>query len=214
MKRLFAALSVFAVAACATLVDHQTQVVTLRTPGAQNAKCVLENVDMKYTVYTDESFEIMKSPHDLVVHCMAPGNRDQTVWVKREVNDWVFVNVVNGFVPGASYDYFSRGAFEYPDEIVVSFVGVPVSEYPLPQHLNDDLNHNNIYNRPNYLGPGEVITQESRFKQNYELQKRERNFTSDLGPSRNGTGQGGDALDSIHRQYNPTVGYDPSEEDK
>ena len=79
----------------------------------------------------------MKSPNDLIVRCMAPGNREKTILVKRELNDWVFVNVANGFIPGAAYDYFSRGAFDYPSEITVSFVGMPVKPYPLPNYHTD-----------------------------------------------------------------------------
>ena len=78
--------------ACATIINHQSQKITMRTPGATNARCIIENEDMKYIAYTDDTIEIMKSPHDLVIRCQAPGNREQTVLLKREVNDWVFLN--------------------------------------------------------------------------------------------------------------------------
>ena len=86
---------------------------------------------MKYSVYTDQTVEIMNSPHDLVVRCKAAGNREQTIHVKREVDQWVVANVANGFVPGAAYDYFSRGAFTYPEVLTVNFAGDPIKQYPL-----------------------------------------------------------------------------------
>ena len=211
MKRFFLITSsLFALGACASIADKQSHLVTVETPGATNARCILENEDMRYRAHSGETIEIMKSPHDLVVHCQAPGNREQTVHVKRTVNDWVFVNVANGFVPGASYDYFSRGAFDYPDVITVSFVSMPVKPYPLPEHYNDDLGHY-AYDNIEYMGPTTKITNATRYKEPDVLQKRPDNYgTSEyqyLSPESGAT-------DSLHKQYNPKSTYNPSEEDK
>lgn len=216
MKNFFLALtSILGLSACATVIDHQTQDITMRTPGATNARCVIENEDMKYHAYTDETIEIMKSPHDLVIRCMAPGNREQTVHLKREINEWVFANVVNGFVPGAGYDYFSRGAFKYPDEFVVSFVGAPIKENELPSYHNKDLKHNNDYGHPEYMGPRTIIGNEDRNYEQRELKKKEGQYggSSDFD---NANSSANSDLDAIHRQYNPGVSssYDPAEEDK
>ena len=183
----------------------------MRTPGAQNARCIIQNQDLKYVAYTDQKLEIMKSPHDLVVNCKAAGNREQTVHVKREVNKWVFVNVVNGFVPGATYDYFSRGAFNYPEVLTVSFTGDSVKPYPLPKHLSKELMNNEQHNRIEYFGPTVKETEQMRNDTPYALQKRENLYN---GSGDFNSNSGGVALDSIHQQYNPVVSYDPAEEDK
>jgi len=218
-KLILTSISVMALSACATMVDDQAKNVTMRTPGATNARCIIENEHIKYIAFTDETIEIMKSPADLAIRCMAPGNRERTVHMKREVNEWVFANVVNGFVPGATYDYFSRGAFEYPDEFVVSFVGVPVKENPLPSYHNKDLRPNNDYGHVEYMGPDVVITNETRNQPATTLEKKQDQYggssfddsASSPTPSRSMRD-----LDSIHRQYNPGVSssYDPTEEDK
>ncbi|HPF78906.1 MAG TPA: hypothetical protein PLF01_06390 [Alphaproteobacteria bacterium] len=198
--------------ACATIINHQSQKITMRTPGATNARCIIENEDMKYIAYTDDTIEIMKSPHDLVIRCQAPGNREQTVLLKREVNDWVFLNVANGFVPGAAYDYFSRGAFEYPDVFTVSFVGMPIQPYELPEHYNTDLKDNNSYNSIEYMGPTEKLTNKTHGEEPYVLKKKESMYGSS---GDYGAESSAPALDDIHRQYNPSVSaYDPTEEDK
>lgn len=208
MKYLLPSLLVIGLlSGCSTLVDHQTQEVTLRTPGAENAKCIVENEDMKYVVYTDQKVEIMKSPNDLVVRCMAPGNRERTVLVKRELNEWVIANVANGFVPGVAYDYFSRGGFDYPEEISVSFVGVPVQPYDLPQYMSDDLQSEQFI-RGEYMGPGQIAVPEGVNKSN--LQKRENNFNAAASPPETRKMP----LDSIHSRYNPAVSYNAIEEDK
>lgn len=221
MKRFALTLSALALGACATVIDHQTQHVTIETPGAADAKCMLYNQDMRYEAWAGQTIEIMKSPNDLAVNCLASGNREKTVLVKRGVNGWIIANVANGFIPGTTYDYFSRGMFTYPKEIVVSFVGEPIREYPLPQYMDSELGNNNIYNRLPYEGPDEVITQGTRLKGDYELQKIDRNYGGDTLNDFGHYGQGvhhgsvtSYPLDSIHRRYNPHVGYDPTEEDK
>lgn len=213
MKKSFITLvSVLSLSACASVIDHQTQEITMRTPGAENARCIIQNEDLKYVAYTDQKIEIMKSPHDLVIHCKAGGNREQTVHVKREVNDWVFLNVANGFVPGATYDYFSRGAFLYPDVFTVSFAGVPVKPYPLPEHLRNDYGTNEQNNRIEYYGPTVIETEDSRNNPPRALQRKQRLYENfNLSNS--------SAAPSISRQYNPSIygtgsSYDPTEEDK
>ena len=202
--------------ACSTIVNNQTQDITVKTPGATNAKCIIENQDMKYQVYNDQKIEIMKSPHDLVVRCKAPGNREQTVHVKREVNNWVVANVVNGFVPGAAYDYFSRGAFDYPETISVSFVGDPIKPYPLPQYMSDDLKANHKYGEIEYMGASEMATEGNKHQKPSVMPKRENPYglstTQNKSPAK--TSSRNMALDSIHSRYNPAVSYDPTEEDK
>ena len=206
--------------ACSTLANNQTQNVTVKTPGAENVKCSLENEDMKYIVYTNETIEMMKSPHDLVVRCLAPGNRERTVHVKREVDDWVIANVANGFIPGAAYDYFSRGAFTYPETISVSFVGVPVRPYPLPEYMNDDLKANHQYGNIEYMGPAEMVTEENKFDEPVVPEKKDNPYTLSTSESsapssqKTTTKSSSMALDSIHSKYNPNVSYDPTEEDK
>lgn len=203
-------------AGCASIADKQTQIVTLRTPGAIDAKCSLENQDMRYNIHTDQTIEIMKSPNDLIVRCMAPGNREKTILVKRELNDWVFVNVANGFIPGAAYDYFSRGAFDYPSEITVSFVGMPVKPYPLPNYHTDGVMDMGVAQPLERYGATEALSEANRHDPTKPLQKIDRNYGQSDFDDNFAAQQA--PMDSIHRQYNPNVSsqgaYDPREEDK
>lgn len=131
--------SIMALSACSSVNDGQTQHVTVRTPGAENAKCFLENQDFKYVAYSNETVEVMKSPHDMTVNCMAPGNRNKSIVVPRTIEKSAGQNAANGFLPGLTYDYLSRGIYDYPDEVVVSFSGVQAKSYGLPQHQSSDL---------------------------------------------------------------------------
>lgn len=196
-------------AACSTMADHQTVLMTVKTPGAENAKCLLENQDQKYVAYSDETIEVMKSPHDLVVRCMAPGNREKTVLVKREINGWVLANVANGFVPGATYDYFSRGGFDYPDVVTVSFTGEAVKPYPLPDYEADDLYNGNHKGKIPYQGPSTIITEKDKYDTPQELQKK-----TEMYDTYSSSVDSYEAKPSSYKTSLPAVSYDPTEEDK
>jgi len=195
--------SVLTLSACASVSDGQTQDVTIRTPGAENARCYLENKDFKYVAYSDQTIEVMKSPHDMTVKCQAPGNRDKTVEVARLINKNVNANIFNGYLPGIAYDYFSRGAFGYPDEVVVSFEGEEVVPFALPKHEAADLDNFSEKHKYEGYGPSEVLTEENRYNQESVLRKRFRQSGADYDASR--------AVD-----VPPVTGnyYDPAEEDK
>ena len=151
----------------------------------------------------------MKSPNDLVIHCQADSNREQTVHVKREVNEWVIANVANGFVPGTAYDYFSRGAFDYPEEITVDFTSIKPKPYPVPVYQKD-----RPYGMEGYAA-GLVQTEKNRDDKPHELKKIEREVVQKETTSQEATQAYRPAPlpDDIHRQYNPAV-YNDYEEDK
>ncbi len=196
--------------ACSTLVNRQTQDVTIKTPGASNARCILENQDMKYMIFSDQTVEIMKSPHDFTVKCQAEGNRERTVLVKREVSGWVVANVANGFVPGTAYDYFSRGAFKYPETITVSFVGIPIKPYPLPQYMQKDVMPNAQNSQIEYMGPGTMITEDNKYDAPSDLPKKENRFGGDSAQENTSVSTRPTNL----RSRNVSTSYDPTEEDK
>ena len=140
----------------------------------------------------------------MVVNCQAPGNREKTVDVSRRINRNLRVNAVNGFIPGAAYDYFSRGAFGYPEEIEVSFLEEQVKPYELPEHQADDLggfNHAHEYER---IGPSIVVTEQNRYERGSVLGKRFQTNEVSSNPTNSGV-----------TDMPPVTGnYNPAEEDK
>jgi hypothetical protein len=211
-KTIYSFLAVGLLSACSTVINNQTPHMTIKTPGATNARCLIENQDMKYMAFSDQKIEIMKSPHDLVVRCQAAGNRERTVHVKREIDDWVVANVANGFVPGAAYDYFSRGAFTYPETITVSFVGEPIKPYPLPAYMQKDVMPNAENSQIEYLGPSEVITEDNRVQEAYDLKRIGNPYA--VQSAEETPNVKSERPTNLHQRYNPSVSYDPSEEDK
>lgn len=140
MKRILA-LSLFVglLAGCATMIEGQTQPITILTPGAEGAECYLYNEDMRYKVRAGQKDEVMKSNHDLTVECLAPGNRQRTVIVKSQLEPATLLNATNAVVPGVAYDHFSRGMYAYPETVTVDFSREIVASYPLPAYMNTDV---------------------------------------------------------------------------
>ncbi len=205
MKRFFiTSITLIYLTACATIIDDQTQKMTIHTPGVESAKCHIQNQDFKYAVWNDQEIEIMKSPHDLVINCKAHSNREKTVHVKRGINEWVVANVSNGFIPGATYDYFSRGAFNYPENITVDFTGMKPASYPEPDYEAHQ-NH-----KIESYAPTTAITDQTKNSNQGELKKLDKLYEYDFKESSQSTS----STTSLHRQYNAPTAYDPREEDK
>lgn len=119
------------VSACVKPDLHlETQKVTLKTPGATNAKCYLQNDEFRYVAYSDQTITITRTADDMNVHCMAEGNREK------------FIVVEHTF-----FDKRAR-ANALPDIITVSFVGQRSKPYDLPNYHNKDIG--------NYPAPSEV----------------------------------------------------------
>ncbi len=215
MKKIIysASLSIL-LAGCSSIADGQSDLVTFKTPGAENARCIMENDDYKYVAYTDQTIRVQKSPNDMVVTCQAPGNRERSVLVKREINGWVVGNIVTGIVPGMAYDYFGRGAFNYPDSIVVDFIGEPIKPYDLPEYAAQDLANKNHVGITEYQGPGVVISEQNKGAV-VPLQKKT-NLFNNFEPQAGGKASSNYSSSSAPAYSSglPAVSYDPMEEDK
>jgi len=195
MKFLLPIAAATALLGCSSLVNDSVQNITILTPGAENARCIIENEDFKYPAWSNQTIQITKSPHDFIVNCKADGNRERTVHVKRDVDEWVAANVANGFVPGAAYDYFSRGAFTYPEKITVSFVGVPKTLLEAPEYSTQFLSER--------YKPG-IKIDETNYNEKYApLEKLDILYTSDFSSE-----------ESAQQNSVNNNGYDPREEDK
>lgn len=136
--RLLTLPAVLALGACGTMAEGQTQDVTLHTPGASEARCILDN-GLRYPIRTGETVQIMRSFHAMEIDCYAIGNRHKTMTISPGPNPWSAANVANGVVPGTAYDAASMGLYTYPDVITVDFTGVPTQGYETPNYHNKDV---------------------------------------------------------------------------
>ncbi len=132
-KISIAALALLLTAGCATVFEGETQNITIQTPGAGQAVCLLTRPGNHTRVWAPTTVKITKSRGPLVVDCLAQGNREKILIVRpgtpKSYND----NAANAMI-GAAYDYETDAMYIYPDRIVIDFTNVPPSPMPLPDY--------------------------------------------------------------------------------
>lgn len=131
---MFAALLV---TGCATVLDGTTQEILISTPGAAEVRCFADN-GLRYSFIGNDTVEIERSRHPLVIDCYASGNRHIHKVVESTINPNTGWNVSNAVVPGVSYDTTTAAVWRYPDEIIFDFTGMKAQGYPLPDYHNKD----------------------------------------------------------------------------
>jgi len=205
IKNLVLSSSLLALAACASVVSGQTQTVTMTTPGAEHAMCRLNTGGNLYDAYTGQTIRVRRSPQNMIINCVASGNREKTVSMEWSGNEWGFLNVSNGVVPGVTYDILSGAAFEYPNELVVDFRDVPVRAYDLPEYHDRDLSE---FNNGEYMGATTVgLPKDNRPPSDMPLKE---NTFENFQPAQEVAPVSG----PVYERSNSIVPYDPKEEKK
>lgn len=138
LKKIAYLIPLAVLGACAYAIDGSVQDVKFETPGAQNAACSVYVEKLKYRVKPPQVLNLYKSRKDLIVDCMAPGNRRKIVRIPMEIEDATAWNATNAGV-GLPWDYASGAMFRYPDVIEIDFRDVPVVAPALPAHNNPDI---------------------------------------------------------------------------
>ena len=120
--------------ACATATEEASQDINIKLVGTGEALCDMTTDKLRYRAYAPGTMRIQKSNDTMTVRCKAPGNREQVVLLEPTVSAMAATNVANGFVPGATWDYFSGAMYKYPDEVIMDFSSMPPRSYELPDY--------------------------------------------------------------------------------
>ena len=118
MKHAVLIASALALAACASIVDEKTQVVTVEAPWCHAASCTLRNDGGAYYAKSlPESLVINKSEEDLVMVCEA-GERSSVTTFESSANGYMtagnillfggILGIIVDDSSGAGYDYETR----------------------------------------------------------------------------------------------------------
>lgn len=135
MKRILSALAVTVLlTGCSTVVDRASQEITIETPGAEGAQCLMEWSGHRMRIWTPKTVKITKDEGPMIVTCQAPGNREKKIVVEPITPSSFSYNFFTGFLPGAMYDRETGAMWLYPEKIVVDFTGMPVQETPKPDY--------------------------------------------------------------------------------
>lgn len=123
MRALVAVLLLSALTGCASIVNGNTQVVSVETrlrgeqvPGAQ---CELENPKGKFFVTTPGTLSISRAYDDLSIRCNKAGYTSGVALIKSSTKAMAFGNVIFGGVIGAAVDMKTGAAYDYPAVITV-----------------------------------------------------------------------------------------------
>lgn len=200
-KIILPALSLLLFTACSAIDRGPMQVVTLETPGAENALCVLHNPDFKYNIVTGETRNIMKSEYPLNVDCAAPGNRNVSLIIEPEVEPASRYNILN-FGIGTIYDRYDNSLFRYPRTIFVDFTQTLPKSYGLPGYHTADIPPPDTMNIP-HAGPTVPKVESDLTKSPTPLLKKETPLPAPTGTT----------SDRLTRENNPEL-FDPGYYDK
>ena len=135
MKIALAALAPIALlAGCASIVNGQTQVISIKTiaKGEDVDKCACTLLNNKGTWYVTSpgTVSVHRSFQDLQVTCKKDGLEPGIVAVKSSTKAMAFGNILFGGIIGAGVDSGTGAAFDYPPLIPVEMEQHTV--YPLP----------------------------------------------------------------------------------
>ena len=137
-KTILSLATLAAVSGCAYAVDTSVQDITLRTPGANNAVCYMYIDKVKYRVHPPQTISAFRTEEDLIIDCLAPGNRRKKVVIEPLIADSTYGNVITAGA-GAAWDYASGAMFKYPDVVEISFIGVEEGPALIPDQNNPDI---------------------------------------------------------------------------
>lgn len=157
--RCLACISVLLLGACASMISGSEEEITLKTPGTDQAECMMNNGILNYRVFSNQTVKIQKNNEDLKISCKAPGNRERNLLVRWRLSPWLIADVTTGVVPGAAYDHFAGAAYGYPNVITVDFSKLPARDYPMPEYQRVGL-PDPAYQGIEYYGPS-MPSQES-----------------------------------------------------
>ena len=105
---------------CASIVSGTHQTVSVVTPPAKNATCVLKNSKgIWYINKTPGSTVIHQAYGDLKVKCSKSGYYNAYKRISSHTKGMAFGNAVFGGVIGAGVDISSGAAYHYPTSIVI-----------------------------------------------------------------------------------------------
>lgn len=165
--------SVLILGACSYVVDKQIQEITFTTPGAYNTLCYAYVEGTKFKIVPPQTRTLPQSREDLIVDCMAPGNRRKKVVVEPTIPKSFIGNIATGVVPGAVWDYTSEAMFKYPSIIEVNFVNTQVTPEALPAQNQPDIKQPEEYPLEEFL-PGSPRLNSDRYAVTPEIKRREK----------------------------------------
>jgi len=117
MKQLTLILLLFTLNACASIVEGDTQSLSLATPNCPNAQCKLTNEQGTFYINgTPGTVTVNKSTSPMSIIC-TKGEKSEMISVESGTESMSFGNILFGGIIGAGVDMSTGAAYVYPDHI-------------------------------------------------------------------------------------------------
>jgi hypothetical protein len=133
-----AAIPFVSLSGCASIVNGQTQVVSVKTlvQGAEigKADCTMLNNKGTWYVTTPGTVSVHRSYQDLHVTCKKDGMDPGTATVKSSTKGMAYGNILFGGVIGAGVDAGTGAAYDYPQLISVTMGQAIAFPSPSPEN--------------------------------------------------------------------------------
>jgi hypothetical protein len=125
--------AMLALGGCASIVDGQTQSLSVKTQDAASrevvgARCTLSNDKGSWFLTTPGSVGVHRSYKDLAVSCQAPEQPAGKAVVKSATKGMAFGNLLVGGIVGAGVDVATGAAYDYPQLVTVTMGQVTGAE--------------------------------------------------------------------------------------
>ncbi len=184
-------LALLLLAGCSTIMDRSTQDITIETPGASGALCILHREGYRDRIWAPRTVRVQKADEPLRITCRAPGNREKTLVIEPTISPNARKNAINGLI-GMAYDYETSAMFLLPEKVVVDFTAMKPTSMPKPDY-QEVLDANPDILRLEQFFPGAAaMNQDKTYRQPVlEPRKMESDFFGD-----SAEGEGGEEFDN------------------
>ena len=132
---------------CATMFDRSTQTIEVYTPGVEQVNCILDTPEQRYRLLTPNKVRVEKSRFEIVATCTKSGYEDAIRTLRPELSGNTFWNVLNGVIPGTSYDLASNAIYKYPSKIEIEMIPL-ASKDVVFEPIEDDEPSSEVISEP------------------------------------------------------------------
>lgn len=143
----------------------------IETPGAVGSVCYAYVDGLRYRVHPPEIISVDNTKENMVVDCLAPGNRRKKIEVEPHMPPSFYANVANGLA-GAPWDAASGAWFKYPDVVEVDFTEIAIRPEEMPLHNAPDIRPPEDYMLEEFSA-SEPRLNSDRYESVYQIQRRE-----------------------------------------
>jgi len=172
LQRLFLIIPVLLLVSCAYSTEKSIQTVQVVTPGAYDAVCYMYVDGTRYRIRPPQKTTVSNNAENLIVDCLAPGNRRQKVFIEAYVSEGTYANAINAGV-GLPWDYLSGAMFKWPEVITVDFTDAQTTPEALPAHNNPDIKQPEDYLLEEFL-PDTPRLNSDRFRKPTQIRERQK----------------------------------------